>query len=55
MGHLNFPIFPVWDSLASETSSEELNCCIFGESRLKRKMFKLVPAWVKMNGPKVLR
>lgn len=31
MGHFNFPIFPVWDSLASETSSEELNCCVFGE------------------------
>ena len=31
MGHLNFPIFPVWDSLTSETSSEELNCCVFGK------------------------
>ena len=49
MGHFNFPIFPVWDSLASETSSEELNCCIFGEFWVK-----LLRSWIKVGGLSIL-
>ena len=31
MGHFNFPQVSAWDSLASETSLEELSCRVFGE------------------------
>lgn len=44
MGHLNFPIFPVWDSLTSETSSEELNCCVFGEFFFYSETFRGISA-----------